>query len=137
MSQSLDGSSVSLQAPGHGADDGRMTNSIDDSWLSAPSPATCGLAVADSVTLAQSSVINTQSHNNNSETAGRRQEAANSAQSDSLAAAVTDDVTSSVTPRNITPGNTLSSDSKTSASLTSSRAVDDDIFADSSLFATC
>ena len=154
MSQSFEDDTVSAQARSHGAaDDGRLMNGgDDDSWLSAHVPMSHSLDFADTVTPSLSSIINSQNSKSGSGTVGRLPEVARSAPSHAAAAATAvDNVHSSVTPHSdtphsVTPGNFSSVaphtvtagdfDSKPCASLTPSHDVDD-IFADSSLFATC
>lgn len=142
MSQSFEDSTVSLQAPSqslqapsHAAENGRLTDGAGggDSWLSASVPVTRGLDLADRVTSTPSSAVSRQSHGGDSATVGHQPGAAGSTQSHSSAV---DSVVSSVKPRSVTPGDFLSFDSETHASSTASHDVDD-IFADSSLFATC
>ena len=139
MSQSFEDSTMSLQAPSqslpsHAAENGRLMDGAGgDSWLSASVPVTRGLDLADRVTSTPSSAVSRQSHGGDSATVGHQPAAAGSTQSHSSAV---DSVVSSVKPRSVTPGDFLSFDSETHASSTASHDVDD-IFADSSLFATC
>ena len=134
MSQSFEDSTVSSQAPSHAAENDRLMDGAgDDSWLSASVPVTRGLDLTDSVTSTPSSAVSRQSHGGDSATVGHQPGAAGSTQSHSSAV---DSVVSSVKPRSVTPGDFLSFDSETHASSTASHDVDD-IFADSSLFASC